>query len=97
MKALYFSARARSGNFFELTLDYFRTLVDPMVCSRTGHVLSWDWDGPGANPWAPSVDRLDSARGYVPDNVQLVCWIYNQCKGQWPDDVVAQFRRGPDV
>jgi hypothetical protein len=35
------------------------------------------------NPWAPSIDRIDSTKGYTMDNVQIVCWAYNAAKNQW--------------
>lgn len=37
--------------------------------------------GEGHSPWSPSIDRKDSAKGYVPDNIQVVCWMYNAAKG----------------
>ena len=99
IRALYHNNKMRAqrkGRTFELTVDYIEKLLEPMICSRRGHELSWTWDGPGPNPWAPSIDRIDSAKGYTPGNVQLVSWIYNQCKGVWSDDVVAQFLRRID-
>ena len=32
-----------------------------------------------------SIDRIDSELGYTPDNIQLVCWIINQAKGNMSD------------
>lgn len=86
-------ARAlRQRGHFGLSLEQVRQLMAPMVCSQTGHELSWEWHGVGPNPWAPSVDRIDSSIGYEMGNIQVVSWIYNRCKGEWPDDVVRQFR-----
>jgi len=31
--------------------------------------------------FCPSLDRVDSSKGYTKDNVQLVCRIYNTAKG----------------
>ncbi len=28
-----------------------------------------------------SIDRIDSTKGYTPDNVQWVCWTVNRMKG----------------
>ena len=33
------------------------------------------------NPFAPSLDRIDSSKGYTEDNVQVVVWAYNRMKG----------------
>ncbi len=35
-------------------------------------------------PWAPSIDRIDSAQGYAAGNVHLVCVAANVAKGEWP-------------
>lgn len=45
-------------------------------CEVTGLPFEWSI----GSPWAPSLDRIDSARGYTHENTQLVCWIYNQAK-----------------
>lgn len=36
-------------------------------------------------PWAPSIDRKDSARGYTPNNCQLVAYIVNCARNQFTD------------
>lgn len=58
-------------------------------CEATG--LSFEW-GTGS-PWAPSIDRIDSARGYTMDNVQVVCWIYNQAKNTYTDAELLRLAR----
>lgn len=37
------------------------------------------------NSFAPSLDKIDTTKGYTPDNVRLVCWIYNRARGAFPD------------
>ena len=59
-------------------------------CAATG--LEFDYsalDG-APNPFAPSVDRIDSSRGYTKDNCQVVVWIYNRAKGI--DDIEAVYK-----
>lgn len=41
-----------------------------MRSERTQHVA----------PFAPSIDRIDPAKGYTMDNVQIVAWAYNAAK-----------------
>jgi len=47
----------------------------------------------GKSPWGPSIDRIDPNKGYTKDNVQLVCLMYNFCKGVWSDSEVINFVR----
>lgn len=49
--------------------------------------------GAGLNPWAPSLDRANNAKGYTPDNVQVVVSAYNIAKGPWGDDVLLRLAR----
>jgi hypothetical protein len=35
------------------------------------------------NPYAPSIDRIDNALGYTPDNVRLICVAMNLAMHQW--------------
>lgn len=38
-------------------------------------------------PWMPSLDRIDCARGYTPDNVRIVCVAVNTLLQDWGDSV----------
>ena len=69
-------------------------MLKPMACEATGLPLLLEWKGPsGSNPWAPSVDRLDNSLGYVPGNVRIVCWAFNNMRGDFPDEVVETLVR----
>ncbi len=35
--------------------------------------------------WKPSLDRIDSSKGYTSDNIRLVAWIVNHCRGELSD------------
>lgn len=39
------------------------------------------------SPYGISIDRIDSKRGYTPDNIQFVCAIVNMAKGQFPQEI----------
>ena len=43
------------------------------------------------NPFAPSPVRIDNSKGYTKENVQWVCWMYNQMRGQATDSDVDKF------
>ena len=47
-----------------------------------------------SRPFAPSLDRIDCSRGYVPDNVRLVCTVANFALGQWGDSIVRRLAHG---
>lgn len=44
-----------------------------------------DSAGRRCNDYAASLDRVDSSKGYTPDNVRLVCWFVNDMKGDRSD------------
>lgn len=48
-------------------------------CALSGQEMRPDLIGLGALR-APSLDRIDSSRGYIPGNVQWVCWAVNLMK-----------------
>ncbi len=87
------SARYR-GHECTISEDLLDELLKGMTCSVTGLPLTLEWKGPsGTNPWAPSVDRLNNLLGYVPGNVRIVCWAFNNMRGDFPDEVVETLIR----
>lgn len=77
-----------------ITADDIEKMLAPMVCATTGLPLTWEHGGGSArNPWAPSVDRIDCSKGYVPGNVRVVCWAFNQMRGDFPDEVVLMLAK----
>lgn len=88
-------ARAkREQTPFSLTFEQVDIMCQPLVCSVTGCSLTWAYDGPGKNPWAPSIDRIDCSKGYETGNVRVVCWIFNLARSCWPDEVVIAMAKG---
>ena len=87
------SAKYR-GHECLITEELLARLLQNMTCSATGLPLTLEWKGPsGTNPWAPSVDRLDNSLGYVPGNVRIVCWAFNNMRGDFPDEVIETLVR----
>jgi hypothetical protein len=84
----------KRGQECTITAEHIAELLIPMRCSVTGMRLSWEFDNGGdrsqTNPRAPSIDRIDSTKGYTPDNVQVVCWVFNRFKGNLPDAVARE-------
>lgn len=82
------NAKSRALDF-ELTVKHIEDMLAPMTCSVTGLPLAWGHAGNSkANPWRPSIDRIDCAIGYRPGNIRIVCWAFNQMRGDFPDEVV---------
>lgn len=44
-------------------------------------------------PWMPSIDRIDSSRGYTSDNIQIVVWVYNAAKCDYSPEVVSKMAK----
>ncbi|MEN6586401.1 MAG: hypothetical protein ABFE02_10210 [Sulfuricella sp.] len=40
--------------------------------------------------WAPSLDRIDSSKGYEPGNIRLVCMAVNAALQEFGDDVLIR-------
>lgn len=45
-------------------------------------------------PWVPSVDRIDSTKGYITGNVRLVCACVNLAMNQFGDEVLLMIATG---
>ena len=76
---------------FNLSLSHVDHLIANCNrrCSISGVELDICSDGRYTlNPWAPSLDRVDSARGYVEGNCRIVCVAVNIALNQWGIDVL---------
>lgn len=79
---------------FTVTVDYLMTLLEAQGgrCALSGWQLEFtrggDYKG-GKNPRGCTIDRIDSAQGYVEGNVQLACCLPNYLKADMP---LAEFR-----
>ena len=51
------------------------------------------WVSRAHDPWKPSLDRIDSARGYVKGNVRFVTVLGNLAKGRYSDVDLLRFCR----
>lgn len=76
--------RAKKKGFdFNIDAAYIKHLIDIQsgLCAVTGLPMNYESQSrKKANPFKCSVDRIDSAKGYVEDNIRLVCWAVNQMK-----------------
>jgi hypothetical protein len=51
----------------------------PLYCACCGVILDYV-RGKGNNPKAPSIDRVDSSKGYIPNNIEIICVRCNLVK-----------------
>lgn len=61
----------RRGKEFTIDLEYFREL-----CKETGYHLT-----KGRRADAMTLDRIDSSKGYIPGNIQVLTCSMNSSKG----------------
>lgn len=73
----------RTGRPFTLSKEEFVGLFEAETCAVTGLPLIMTPEGGRRGPWTPSIDQIENDLGYVPGNVQTVCWAYNLMKGTW--------------
>lgn len=91
--------RAKAQGWTALDFDsrWLEEKILAGVCEVTG--IAFDLTGKWAesthakNPWVPSIDRIDSAKPYNKDNVQLVVYMYNVCKSEFAHKDVVHFCR----
>ena len=83
-------ARKREMLFDDAVIDLAKT--PPARCACCGGTLEYK-QGQGQNPRSPSIDRLDSRRGYTLDNVAIVCMRCNAIKN---DGTAAEHRQIAD-
>ena len=95
LKTMFYSARTRAKSKqwdFDLDLDYLHSIA-PDCCPVDG--LPFDWNRERENdpslPLAiPSLDRIDSSKGYVKGNVAIIGDKWNRWKSNMtPDDIDA--------
>ena len=57
------------------------------VCEATGLPFNFNdvKKGYTRNPNTPSIDRIDSSRGYTKDNCRVVIWMFNGAKLEYDD------------
>lgn len=85
------SARRRAqkhGLLFELTYDWAKKQFE------AGSPLSGLPFKNEVGPFSPSIDRLDSSKGYTFGNSRMILHAENLFKNCWNDDVVILIARG---
>ena len=82
------------GMEIDLTKEWVEERLYRGVCEVTGVEFSLANNSFGRNLLAPSVDRIDSAKGYTRDNCKMVIFCYNLAKSNGTHDDVAAMAAG---
>jgi len=62
------------------------------ICPRTGFKFDLSpHTEHHRNPFSPSIDRVDGAKGYIKGNIQIVCSWYNIAKNEYSDAQMLKF------
>lgn len=85
------NAKQRKVVGFSLVRDDVHRMLNEAgwSCAVTGMPFTLEIVG-GRKPYAPSIDRVDCAKGYTPDNCRVVCLAVNYAMNVWGE---AVFRR----
>jgi len=81
-------AASKSKKEFDLDLEFLLDLLEKQNyrCALTKIRLAHQ----RYNPRSVSIDRIDSTKGYLKDNVQLVCIFINRAKNDYSQEEVKQ-------
>lgn len=88
------------GLEFDLPLSWYKEKLAIGVCEKTRlpFVLKPEESSftvvsknQTRNPFAPSVERIDSSKGYTIDNCIMVVCIYNFAKGTFSEEALSLF------
>lgn len=74
---------ARWGLPFDLEkhISRIEARIQVGICEMTG--LPFDFHNKGSNWNSPSMDRIDPKKGYVYENIRIVCFAMNAALGHW--------------
>lgn len=89
--------RAKANNWPvpDFTSTWLEEKILVGVCEATG--IPFDLNSVSSNtvhaknPWVPSIDRIDSNKPYLKNNVQVVVYMYNVCKAEFTHADVVKF------
>lgn len=95
-KQLWHAARTRANDKnleFNICENRIKFALFMGKCERTGIDFIFDAPPNGLkfHPFAPSIDRIDPNRGYIYENIAIVCWSYNVGKHSLTHDEFVSF------
>ena len=82
----------RKGLEFNLTKDWVEAKLQKGRCEATGLLFKLD-KKPFVNPYYPTIDRINSDKGYTTTNCQIVCWMFNNAKAECDEETFAYWAK----
>jgi len=88
LKRTIAAKRCKSSKSCSLDTAWIEKWAKVTVCP----ILGMPFAAPGAkqgsttDPRAPSLDRIDSSKGYTPENTRVVSYFVNVAKNAWPEE-----------
>lgn len=70
---------------FTLRREHILPALAAGRCEATGIPFVF---GAGRSPFSPSIDRIDSSKGYIPGNIRIVLLAFNVACGEWGEEVL---------
>lgn len=67
------------GMEYDIDIPWLKIKLTRGRCEVTDLAFD-DTKDPYVNPFYPSIDRIDSSKGYTKDNCQVVCMMFNNAK-----------------
>ena len=83
------SSAKKRGIYFELSSTDLDEIGWPLTCCILGIPLKWNRGEPREDSF--SFDRIDSSRGYVKDNLQIISFKANRAKNNLTADELKKF------
>lgn len=75
----------QKGLSFNISIEWVRSRLEDGCCEITK--IPFDLKAEKRSPYSPSVDRIDSNKGYTEENCRLILWSLNASFGNWGEDV----------
>lgn len=87
--SLYEKIRHR-GYEFNITKEWIADRINKGICELTGIEFSYGDKIGKRNPYTPSIDRIDSNKGYTTDNCQMILAWLNVAKMDMPNELFKE-------